>query len=65
MTMDEYRELSVRTAKVEKRLAKAGRELASSMTEEKGSGNSKGKDRGPYAIRESRRRSFDATGCPA
>lgn len=65
VTMDEYRELSVRMAKVEKRLAKAGRELASSMTEEKGSSSSKGKDRGPYSIRESRRQFSDATRCPA
>ncbi|KAK9893856.1 hypothetical protein P389DRAFT_198597 [Cystobasidium minutum MCA 4210] len=50
VTMDEYRELSVRMSKVEKRLAKAGRELAGSINEEKGSSNGKARDKEPYSV---------------
>jgi len=44
VAMDEYRELSTRLAKVEKRLAKAGKELAGSMTDGNGSGSTKSKE---------------------
>lgn len=48
--MDEYRELSSRLAKVEKRLAKAGRDLAGSMGD--GNNNASNKAREPYSICE-------------
>lgn len=52
VTLDEYRELSTRLSKVEKRLAKAGKELAVNMGDEKGANGSNGKGKEAYSMRE-------------